>query len=289
MTFQPLPFLLKGLTPELETKAFLELGETPKVRNNALEELKELIKKKSNFEPFMENIFLMSFLRWSKFNVQKAFKALYDFYRLKEKHSGVYLDVKPSDLVNVLELNHLTVMPLRDPDGCNLGILRLGYHDLKAFTAEKLYAAVLCMGLATNDIEAFQVSGVVLICDFKNLSFEMLQSLAHPYQLYFLVEVLRCLPSRIKSIHMVNVPKFFNTLYSMLKILFPKKLLKRVFIHTNDFTEFHKHVPPEILPEELGGTLGPIDNAKYINFFLGKQHYIEQINSGTLKSELYYD
>ncbi|KFM78870.1 Alpha-tocopherol transfer protein-like protein, partial [Stegodyphus mimosarum] len=138
MAFQPLPFLLKGLTPELETKAFSELGETPNVRNNALEELKELIKQKSNFEPFMEDIFLMSFLRWSKFNVQKAFKALYDFYMLKEKHSGVYLDVKPSDLVNVLELNHLTIMPLRDPDGCNLGILRV-------ITTSKLLQLKNCM------------------------------------------------------------------------------------------------------------------------------------------------
>ncbi|KFM83489.1 hypothetical protein X975_08328, partial [Stegodyphus mimosarum] len=46
----------------------------------------------------MEDIFLLSFLRWKKYDVQKAFQALYNFYSLKEKHSGVFLDRKPSEL-----------------------------------------------------------------------------------------------------------------------------------------------------------------------------------------------
>ncbi|KFM71807.1 Alpha-tocopherol transfer protein-like protein, partial [Stegodyphus mimosarum] len=179
MTFKPLPFLLKTLTPEMETKAILELGETPEVKQDSLEELKRLIRKKPHFEPFMENIFLLSFLRWKKFHVQKAFQALFNFYYLKEKYSGVYFNMKPSKLVHVLQMNHLTNQPLRDPDGCNVGILRLGYHDLKIATPEELYATIMCLWLAVIDMEAFQISGAVLISDWKNLSFELFQVLTN--------------------------------------------------------------------------------------------------------------
>ncbi|XP_035205500.1 alpha-tocopherol transfer protein-like isoform X2 [Stegodyphus dumicola] len=197
----------------------------------------------------MEDIFLLSFLRWKKYDVQKAFEALYNFYILKEKHSGEFLDRKPSELAHVLEMNHLSVMPLRDPDGCNVGILRIGFHDIKTATVEELFATVLCMGLVTNDIEAYQ----------------------------------RCLPCRIKGIHVVNLPQFYRIFYNIVKILLPQKILQRLHLHTSDLVEFHKHVPPEVLPEELGGILGPINNKDYINFFLSKQTYVEQINNGGIK------
>ncbi|XP_035215303.1 alpha-tocopherol transfer protein-like [Stegodyphus dumicola] len=284
MTFKPLPFVLKTLTPEMEKKATLELGETPEVKQNSLEELKRLIRKKTGFEPFMDNIFLLSFLRWKKFHIEKAFQALCNFYYLKEKYSGVYFDIKPSKLIHVLQMNHLTNQPLRDPDGCNVGILRPGYHDLKVATPEELYATIMCMWLATSEMEAFQICGAVLISDWKDLSYETFKVLANPRRIYFAIEVLRCLPSRVKSIHMVNVPSFFNIFYNLIKILLPQKILKRVFVHTSDLTEFHKLVPPEILPEELGGTLGPINNNKhYIPFFLNKEHYIDQVNKGGIE------
>ncbi|XP_035205499.1 alpha-tocopherol transfer protein-like isoform X1 [Stegodyphus dumicola] len=231
----------------------------------------------------MEDIFLLSFLRWKKYDVQKAFEALYNFYILKEKHSGEFLDRKPSELAHVLEMNHLSVMPLRDPDGCNVGILRIGFHDIKTATVEELFATVLCMGLVTNDIEAYQVSGVVLIFDCKNLTFDIAQKLFRLHRILFALAAVRCLPCRIKGIHVVNLPQFYRIFYNIVKILLPQKILQRLHLHTSDLVEFHKHVPPEVLPEELGGILGPINNKDYINFFLSKQTYVEQINNGGIK------
>ncbi|XP_035208503.1 alpha-tocopherol transfer protein-like, partial [Stegodyphus dumicola] len=227
MTSKPLPFLLNGLTPELENKAFLELGETPKVKNDALEEMKRLIKENSNFEPFMEDIFLLSFLRWKKYRINEAFEALHDFYTLKKKHSRIYFDFTPSELTHVLKMNHLATQPLRGPGGCNVGILRLGYHDFKIGTFDELIATVLCMGLATNDIEAYLVSGAIIILDCKNVPLEILKTTLNPYRVYFIVEVMRCFPGRIRSIHVVNIPYFFDIFYNMVKSLLPKKILKR--------------------------------------------------------------
>ncbi|XP_035228664.1 clavesin-1-like [Stegodyphus dumicola] len=139
------------------------------------------------------------------------------------------------------------------------------------------------MGLVTNDIEAYQVSGVVLILDCKNVSYDIAQTMFKPYRILFAVAALRCLPCRIKSIHMVNLPHYFGIFYNLLKILVPQKILKRLHLHTSDWTELRKHVPPEVLPEELGGTLGPINNEEYIKFFLSKQNYVEQINNGGIK------
>ncbi|XP_035228298.1 alpha-tocopherol transfer protein-like, partial [Stegodyphus dumicola] len=120
----------------------------------------------------MDDIFLLAFLRHKKYDVKNAFKILCNFYAMKKKYFRILTDFKPSELNYVLEKNQLTVQPFRCPDGCSIGIWRIGHHNFETTTLEDLTATLMTMGLMLIRIEASQVCGLVMIWDWKSLSFQ---------------------------------------------------------------------------------------------------------------------
>ncbi|KFM81863.1 Clavesin-2, partial [Stegodyphus mimosarum] len=159
--------------------------------------------------------------------------------------------------------------------------LILRYRNFETSTLEELAATIMMMGLMLIHTEVSQVCGFVMIWDWKNFSFEDFNKVSFYRAAHYAYDILGCTPFRLRSIHVVNAPSFFNIFYNIIKVLFPKKIISRVFVHRSDLTELHKHVPPELLPEELGGTLGPLNNQEYIEHFLNQADCIEKlVNSG---------
>ncbi|KFM82388.1 Alpha-tocopherol transfer protein-like protein, partial [Stegodyphus mimosarum] len=120
------PAIMDCLTPEMEKIAEMEIGETPKVKKESLEKLKKRIEQEPDFYPFMDDKFLLMFLRCKKHDVQRAFKALRSYYLFKEKYSRVYTDFLPSELKHVMAANCYSSTHFRDVDGRLLAIFRVG-------------------------------------------------------------------------------------------------------------------------------------------------------------------
>lgn len=55
----------------------------------------------------------------------------------------------------------------------------------------------------------------------------------------------------------------------------------QIFFHGYDLSSLHKHVPPSILPEELGGTQGPFMNEQFYNSVLeNEEQFLEDQKYG---------
>ncbi|XP_049786285.1 clavesin-1-like [Schistocerca cancellata] len=68
---------------------------------------------------------------------------------------------------------------------------------------------------------------------------------------------------RLKGLHFVNASKIMDSAMKIVKMALSEKLQKRVFVHLPGSTSLFDHVQRDCLPDELGGTAGPVDKLAY--------------------------
>ena len=105
---------LKVLSPELAEKAFKELNEDPETRIDKIEELRERLNTRPDL-PFMtSDKFLIRFLRSRKFDIEKAFEVIVNYYESKRDNKDLFGDFKPSAERKVFESGFNFAFPARD-------------------------------------------------------------------------------------------------------------------------------------------------------------------------------
>ncbi|CAL1283524.1 unnamed protein product [Larinioides sclopetarius] len=278
------PAWMKGLTPEMALIARTELGETPEKRAEALKELKILIKeeKSKGFCPLEDDEFLIRFLRARKYDVDRAFTTLRNYYTFRSEYSGVITDLTPRDLKRVLELEHVFVSPKRAPEGEGLLFVFIGSLDFNVVTLDEIFAAGIIGAEVGMETEATQVCGCHIILDMHGMSWRKFKHFVKPSFLRcFATCIQDVLPIRIKAIHAVNQPVYFNIAFNTIKPFLSEKITNRVHLHGDDFKSLHEHIPPEALPEKLDGHLGQKDFQDFKTMMIQNTPLIERINTYT--------
>ena len=85
-------------------------------------------------------------------------------------------------------------------------------------------------------------------------------------------------PLWFRQVHVVNTHSLVHVAYNMVRPLLTQQV-KDIIIFHNNLETFHNYVPPEILPEEVGGHLGPFDNASAASAVYQMAPYFEQIKT----------
>jgi hypothetical protein len=62
-------------------------------------------------------------------------------------------------------------------------------------------------------------------------------------------------PYKFKAFHLVNVPMILNWTVSIIRMVVPNKIRKRIHTHGYSMQSLHKYFEPDMLPTWLGGTL----------------------------------
>ncbi|XP_035216671.1 alpha-tocopherol transfer protein-like isoform X2 [Stegodyphus dumicola] len=222
------PFSAEGLSPEMEAIAEKDLGETPSVRKDSLERLKKLIAAEPDFYPFMDDQFLLSFLRHQKHKVPKAFNTLRNYYHFKEKYSRIFTDFLPSEHKEVMNMNCYSVLPYRDSQGRTITVCTPARLNGKKTSIDDFIAVALTVGLLGCKLDAVSICGWVIIFDAKDFSVADLFKFACVKLLLFVLNSVQdCLPYRLKAIHVVNEPEIFHAIYNTVKHALPKKIRER--------------------------------------------------------------
>eukprot|EP00092_Neocalanus_flemingeri_P013354 GFUD01014398.1.p1 GENE.GFUD01014398.1~~GFUD01014398.1.p1 ORF type:complete len:296 (-),score=64.73 GFUD01014398.1:523-1410(-) len=165
----------------------------------------------------------------------------------------------PSQLEKVWSKKLVWVSPKRDQWGRRVLIFRLGRWNPSDFSVQHLYTATFSL-LQMISLEAVtQVAGVVFVADLQGFGFKHLKALG--------VEELRCLgsflsggfPMWFRKLHIVNNPRLFNMLYSILKGFLGPRIKDNVQFHGYQLPTLLEAVPAEILPKDLGGQSNDAD------------------------------
>ncbi|GFU39081.1 alpha-tocopherol transfer protein-like [Nephila pilipes] len=249
----------EDLTPEIKRRAEEELGETPEIKMQSLKELRRHIKEEAEFQPVMDDAFLIRFLRVKKYDVKKAFNGLHNFYVYKALYSRLLTDFKPSELLHVFKMNNVLHLPYRHPSGTEVAYMRPAYYNIDEVTLEEIFAVGLLELEYSLQFEASQVCGYIMILDMDKINLRMMKYYASPKTIFRFVRLIQdCFPCRVKGIHFFNEPIYISMILNLLKRFLSEKLCKRIHLHGTNQESLHQHVPADILPEELGGNLGPV-------------------------------
>ncbi|GBM68538.1 Alpha-tocopherol transfer protein-like [Araneus ventricosus] len=278
---QFLPFEITDINEPSIIANQLEINESPETRATCLEILRQNLKNLENIDPLLDDSFLLSFLRVSKFDSQKALQRVQKFYQQYDVLLDAYKRCT-MPLHKAQKLDYLRVSPYRLK---NNSFLLIGYNkkiDYKKYTfGERFYTDVLaCHNLIENPVN--QICGVTFLFDYEGFNIQAFLAYTPGWVRIFLSSFLDAFPCRLKALHLVNVPPLFSTVYKMAQPFLPKKTQERVFFHSTngDWQNLHASIPREVLPEQYGGK---IKNDDLINCL----ENIEDLEKKFLKSFAY--
>ncbi|KAJ8950112.1 hypothetical protein NQ318_017837 [Aromia moschata] len=248
---------LEDLKPEVKEIARKELRETPDVSKEAIKELRSLLKEEKDLHvPLDNDIWLVRFLRPSKFYPESALGLIKRYYAFKVKHANMYNGLLPSKERNIFQQNILTVQPNRDQFGRRILVIELGkkWHTDKVTLDEVFKGCVLFLEAAMLEPET-QVCGAVVIFDMDGLSLSQTTKFTPSFAKRIVDWLQDSVPLRIKNIHIVNQPYIFKIVFSLFKPFLREKLRSRIIFHGTDRKSLHQYMDPKCLPECYGGTL----------------------------------
>ncbi|XP_033229107.1 uncharacterized protein LOC117180728 [Belonocnema kinseyi] len=107
--------------------------------------------------------------------------------------------------------------------------------------------------------EVWEQSGFVAVVDWSNFSLRQGGALGAA-ALRNLVAALRGrFPARFKAIHFLSAPLYVQATLALIKPFLDEKTRSKIYLHGNNLSTLHEHLPTDILPAELGGS-GPAFN-----------------------------
>ncbi|XP_054718523.1 retinaldehyde-binding protein 1-like [Uloborus diversus] len=280
-----LPYELGYLPDSLKEMAEKELNETEERKEACLQKFRQLIAAEKNFYVRTDDSCLLSYLRGKKYDVDKAFRSMQNTYKLRLKKK--FYDSDDNSIVHdVFRQNYVGFLPYRAKNGSVILVVKVGSWDTEKVSRD-LFMWVLthCMIHSIED-PATQVAGYTALVDVRGTGNKHLRMLTIENIMLLIYSTQSCFPGRYKAIHVIGMPKFFTYAWNMVyPFIMNLKLKKRIFIHGEDLKSLHKHLSPDILPDEFGGNLGPFDNGAWHASILAKNEWcLQQRHYGYRKS-----
>ncbi|XP_062553093.1 retinaldehyde-binding protein 1-like [Armigeres subalbatus] len=242
---------------ELLEVARQEIRETPEVRAAAILELRKLLQATSDLNFPDDDDFLLFYLRPTHFYPESALKLMRNVAAFQKEYHDVLHNLMPSDIKNeVTNYNLVTVLTNRDQMGRRMVVIRMGeVWDPKEVNEDKIFAILYTIHKLAILEPATQINGIVVIYDFAGLGMKQIKGMSTGASKRLLSFIQEAAPLRMKAVHFINEPIIFNMVWALMKPFVKEKLKKRMFFHGEDRKKLFKHINPECLPADFGGSL----------------------------------
>ncbi|XP_054715014.1 alpha-tocopherol transfer protein-like [Uloborus diversus] len=274
------------VNPQDKLKAALELNETPESVEVALRTLKDMLGSVQNLNACLDDDYLLFFLRARKFDIDRAFSLLQNFYGYRAQYPEL---LQNSSQVEALLRNGLYYhLPYRDEEGRAISVLNISSWDPDVYSFWDMAAAIM---LSSESILWFdpvtQINGIVNICDVQGFSKKIFLEMSSPRKLSVFSTILtNSNPARVSTILVINTPQLVETLWTLVKPLIPKKFGDRVHFLGSDMKDLHQFLDPAILPQEYGGKLPSRDYQKFVQLVRDREDYTNYVRQfGFVKTE----
>ncbi|XP_026331179.1 alpha-tocopherol transfer protein-like, partial [Hyposmocoma kahamanoa] len=136
--------------------------------------------------------------------------------------------------------NELLIHQLNDPE-----LEKFNYYDvLKSFAIQADY------WLKVHEVFP---EGHIIILDIKDYTLKILPKINVLFFKDFLLFLLEGMPVRVKGVHVINCPSYYEMLYGLVKPVLPADIRSLIQFHGTP-EGVHKHIDPKYIPEEYGGS-----------------------------------
>ncbi|XP_014468825.1 PREDICTED: clavesin-2-like [Dinoponera quadriceps] len=151
------------------------------------------------------------------------------------------------------------VLPARDRKGrCVLVILASQWDPIAVPALSVQRAIFLVLEILIQDPRN-QQSGFVAVVDWSGFSLRQGGALGAAAVRNLIAALRGRFPARFKAIHFLSAPLYVQATLALVKPFLDEKTRNKIYLHGNNLSTLHEHLPTDILPAELGGT-GPAFN-----------------------------
>ncbi|XP_070491079.1 uncharacterized protein [Chironomus tepperi] len=255
---------IREINPTLQKIARDELNEDPSQIPQMLEQFREWIRKSPHLRARTDDQFLVSFLRGSKYSLERAKQKLDMFYTVREHSPEFFKDRDPAKM-NVreyMQINAMFALPTSWSEGAPRVIFsRSGGYDPSKYKLEDIMKCFTLIGdLLHEEDDQMIISGQINVVDLKHASIAHFTAFTPQMMKKMTVMMQDASPFRLKAIHYINVPSFFEKMFAVFKQFLNEKTKSRIHIHGSDLESLYKFIPKHILPKEYGGDGDTVDN-----------------------------
>ncbi|XP_065335085.1 alpha-tocopherol transfer protein-like [Cloeon dipterum] len=273
---------LQHASPEQLVSILQELNETSEEkRNAALQNIKIWLVSQPHLPNKMDERMILSIIRGCKHDLTRTKSKLDMYFTMRADAPELFSERDPlnEDVQGMFKT--MDVFPLENltPAGCRVTFHKFRDTDPASFTARACFKFVFMLG-DIRMMEEQAISGDVYLFDMQGMTFGHLTRLAMPVLRRMLTCAQDAYPQRLKQIHLFNVPNYIDKLLTLFRSLMKEKMRSRFQVHSGHET-LHKHLPPECIPNEYGGSAGEVDVLKaswkakiesYQSWFLEQEH-----------------
>lgn len=161
--------------------------------------------------------------------------------------------------------SEMVPLPHVTPDNHRVLTLRLIDFDPKNLifdNALRVFTMVYDAAMITPDADRL-ADGEIVVFDLKGLTASHLARIGLSSLRCFIKYMMDAHPLRIKAVHVVNSHSLLDKLMMLLRPFLGAKAMKVIHFHLPNTTTLFDFVPREVLPEEFGGIIGPIEKSKW--------------------------
>ncbi|XP_042228364.1 alpha-tocopherol transfer protein-like isoform X2 [Homarus americanus] len=255
------------LSVEVQKLAREELGEHPTRREEDVEAVRNWLTRQPYLNARTDRTTILRYLRGCKFSLEKTKAKIEMYYTCKGALPDMFQGRDPQNptVRAILKMGLMFPLPGYDPQGRKVIFGRMGAWDPNKVKPEDMFkvAGMLFDVLFLED-EQTTVTGIVQANDMAGLTFKHISALPLPLIRKVMLTWQEGYPLRPKSVHYINTPQAFDTLFIIFKPFMKEKMKKRIHVHGSNLSGMHSHVPQTMLPTEYGGSGGSVaENADY--------------------------
>ncbi|CAG5133159.1 unnamed protein product [Candidula unifasciata] len=283
------------LSPQLQEKATKELNEDPKTRLLEVKNLRTRLEKVPGLQLRTDVQFLLRFLRARKFDQERTFQLVKNYYDIRLQFPDIFSDLKPTRVRHVFDDGVFEVLKHRDKDGCRIVIFRPDNWNPDHYSQMDVLKANYLLFTKILEDEDTQVSGVRLIGNLATYSLKQAVQFTPSQGKFFISTIQDVLPMRLKKFDIVHEPGFFDVVFAIMKSFLKPKFLERTALNGDKFDNLHASIEPGFLPTDLGGKLKPHSCKEFVESLLASDAQFEEdnkfgfvkmnVNSGTSVSK----
>ncbi|XP_066292209.1 alpha-tocopherol transfer protein-like [Branchiostoma lanceolatum] len=246
------------LSPALQEKAETELNEKPLRRDHDIQALRAMINARPDLNARTDDGFLLRFLRARKFDRDRAFKLLENYYQVRVGTPEIFENFLPSRIRHVLDKGVVAALPGKDREGRKVIIFRPGRWNPGDWPIyDNVRAVILSLELLLEEDET-QVSGLIFVQEESGVTMRHAYQVGLSYARTIAKIFQDAFPVRVRGVHLVNESFLVDAIFAIIRPFLKDKLKKRIQLHGSVYETLHELTGTWVLPTELGGDGGPL-------------------------------
>lgn len=225
--------------------------------------IQQWMKKLPHLDFKIDNDLVLSFLRCSKFSLERTKEKIDTHYTARTFAPEVFTNRDPflPEMQDLLNVGVMLPLPLVDSTGrriiwysCNQS---LNPDTMSIQDVGKL--AYMMMDILLMEDNYVTMNGVTNVINCKDAHPKYVLQLTPPFVKKHIDITEKGYPFRINGFHIINIPSIFKYIYDLAKSFFSKKMSERITMYNErNFSEIYKVIPQNLLPKEYGGENGSL-------------------------------